>query len=126
MFSDQQLYNLACDSLRTYGNPYGSLQSRGWSWINENDPTQRCAIGKFIGGCKQIEVKNNLLLQMENPSTSCDSLVGMITFLFDHYPSVCNNKSELEHHLKGIADTFKLEYKIQEQILTKKETIEFA
>lgn len=110
----QEFYNNVSHSLRTYGNPYGGQYQRGWNWVNNNNPNERCAIAKFIKGNNDFEVMENLAKYFgvkskfhvldENP------LIFEIINLFDYYSCEINNKERLEYHLKHWADKYNLQY----------------
>lgn len=110
MLSNQDLYNKACASLRANGNHYGSLHNRGWGWVNSCNPSERCAIARFIPGITDKEVRTNLLCALEQPDINYNSLIHAFTSFFDHEPISCNSRPMLENRLKAIADRYKLKY----------------
>jgi len=109
MITKQEFYNKACHSLRTYGNQYGSYESRGWGWCNPDDPSQRCAIAQFVAGNTEWEIHNNLI-KLVVDAAGFNPLVKDITHLFDFAPTACNNKEMLETELKALAEKHKLSY----------------
>lgn len=113
--SNQELFDRASESLRTYGNPYGSFWDRLWGWCNPANPNERCAIARFIPGNNNFEIKDNLLQMMEHPAISLGSLVSDLTYLFDMFGDVCNTSWKLENHLKRIAHAHSLEYNTTNQ-----------
>lgn len=123
----QEFYNKVCDSLRETGNPYGSQYSRGWGWVNEQNPKERCAIARFIPGETDKQVVRNLrkVLGLSNTELEeCGLVIDIIT-VFDSYSCVVNNKEALELTLKRLADTHKLQYSPHEEIIEQIQT-EFA
>ena len=112
----QQFFNKVCDSLKTYGNPYGSRESRGyWNWINPSNPDERCAIARFIPGQTEHDVLLNLSEELYGSKDylGCiehDSLIHDIIQLFDYSPMVCNNAKLLDRKLQSIADRRELEF----------------
>ena len=123
----QEFYNKVCDSLRTYGNPYGSQYSREWGWVNENNPRERCAIAQFIPGETDKQVVRNLrktLNLTSNELEECALVLDIIT-IYDSYSCVVNNKEALELTLMRLADTHNLKYSPIEETLAI-ETKEFA
>lgn len=110
----QSFYDNVCSSLRTYGNPYGGSHTRGWNWVNPNNPNDRCAMARFIKGTGDIEVCSNLRKMLElkdNQDIFSIDLVGKVAHLFDYYPCEINDKERLEHHLQSLADQNELVYK---------------
>jgi hypothetical protein len=108
----QQFYNQVCQSLRSYGNPYGSTEARGWGWMNDNNPNERCAIARFIGGCTESQVVRNLRKELGlEKGEEYPQIVLDIVHFFDYAPLSCNRKDSLEQELKSLADKHKLEYK---------------
>jgi hypothetical protein len=110
MISVQELYDKASNSLRNYGNPYGTFLERKWTWVNPHNFNDRCAIARFIDGIDSFEVKRNLS-KLCNYSEIHNALILDITCLFDNYPLICNNQKKLENKLKQLADKHKLKYK---------------
>lgn len=114
MLNEQQIFDKACNFLRTKGNPYGSRLSRGWGSINPNNTNERCAIASFISGETEREFWANLKLTTcyRSPTDNTGhSVVWAIINLFDYDANVCNNRALLEDTLKKIADKNKLQYK---------------
>lgn len=109
----QSFYDNVCNSLRTYGNPYGSTHTRGWSWVNPQNTAERCAISRFIEGNNDTEVNQNLRrilgLKASQDLFSID-LVGKVAHMFDYYPQEINCKVRLEYNLKKFADQNELVY----------------
>lgn len=113
MLTNQQLFDNACNSLRTYGNPYGPQSLRGWAWVNKNNPNERCAIARFIDGESDNEVIYNLACELGFASvdelfTKQNEIVDDIVSLFDYDHSTCNNFNALETALGLIASRHNL------------------
>ena len=113
--SMQTLFNNVCTNLRQNGNPYGSSCTRGWSWINPDDPSQRCAIAQCFTEVKfdsmQLFDKIEAELGLSYISEVYDhKLVNKILELYDCYSSDCNKSVLLEQHLKRIARDCDLTY----------------
>jgi hypothetical protein len=123
MLSTQQIFTQACDSLRTYGNQYGSIMDRKWGWCNPQNPNERCAIARFISGSNDFEVRHNLTKEVITETYKANPVIVALTDLFDYSPEMCNNKQELENELKFIADKFKLAYVLPKQEIRTLETV---
>ena len=127
MLTNQSLFDKACDSLRSRGNPYGSQHSRGWGWVNSQNPNDRCAIASFIPGCNTYEIMDNLRKEL-GVSASVDMfaahpVIGDIITLFDHYPSVVNSPESLEYSLQNIAQSRDLVYTAPSIMITSTDTV---
>ena len=114
MLTQQELFNKACQSLKDYGNPYGSQGKRGWGFVNPNDHSQRCAIAQFISGNSCNEVYNNLKKEIGcNTHEEIENkypVIMDIMQLFDYESIVCNDKLALEIRLQHLADKYGLSY----------------
>lgn len=110
MLTNQQLFNNICDSLRTYGNKYGSRHERGWGWCNPGNPNERCAIARFIQGNNELTICLNLSKEVDMFNIMNNPIVAYTTRLFDYQPEVCNNTNLLEKELMRMADVNKLHY----------------
>lgn len=116
MLTNQQLFDLACSSLRIFGNPYGSAVSRGWGWVNPDNSGDRCGLARFIQGeteeevvyvlCNQLHLKRNYELY-QHP------VVAEIIRLFDQNVKQVNNKEALEQELQRISKKLNLQYTSQ-------------
>lgn len=117
----QQFYNNVANSLRTHGNQYGGFYERGWSWVNPQNPNDRCAIARFIGGNTDFQVMENLskFLNVEHKHCVQDQypLVREVIEAFDSDAKTINNKDGLERLLKKWATKYKLKYKQPEAVV---------
>jgi hypothetical protein len=111
MISKQDFFNQACDSLRKYGNQFGSFEFRKWGWCNPDDLSQRCAIARFVAGDTDKEIELNLQFLVGNVH-EFNPLIKDITHLFDFAPIACNDHSLLDSELKRIADKYGLVYEV--------------
>ncbi len=116
---EQEFFNSACNSLRTYGNPYGGRGDRGWGWINPSNPNERCAVARFIPGDCTYTIYDNLRnyfnLESRDDLFKIQVLEDIIA-LFDSYATLCNDKVWLEEALVNIANKNKLQYFLPEPV----------
>lgn len=122
MITNQELFNRVSIFLRTTGNPYGgNYASRGWGWVNESNPCERCALGSLVAGNTENEVVTNLreLLNLpENVGIWQDHKTGQIlntlhatlATLFENGSFIVNDKELLEIALENIAKEFNVIY----------------
>lgn len=50
----QQIYDTIVNHMRTQGNPWGAFNKRKWTYVNPNNPCERCAVG-IISSIKLID-----------------------------------------------------------------------
>lgn len=126
MWSNQELFDKACWSLRTYGNPYGSQYDRGWGWCNPNNPNDRCALARLVDGNTATEVYSNIKNSIED--LEHNDIALEIIKLFDYYPLELNNSELLEKSLKYIAWLGDVKYTPPQAIETsqKEKELEYA
>jgi hypothetical protein len=120
----QEFYNNVCTSLRTYGNQYGKGYSRGWKWVDDSNPNNRCAIARFIKGNNDTEVVDNIITALElgpDAYLFANELVCDVVSLFDNHPDTINNKHSLECALRDMAYDHHLVYN-SVQVVSKTET----
>lgn len=121
--SKQQLFNDVSKHLRTYGNPYGTKDVRGWGFNNYHNPNDKCAIASLVDTTTcivdAVETKYNL----ERGSFWKCHFLKSIMDVFDYAPEICNDKDRLEDFLYRTAMYNNLQYITEESKQTEKELV---
>lgn len=113
----QNMFDRVVGHLRAQGNPWGDFSERGWSFINNEDPCQRCAKGVLFTGVtdsKAVMNKYNvfslvddILKEWNVPVTELNkNLLDSLENIFEHHP-----QDSWEIRFKALAERHQLEYK---------------
>ena len=113
----QEIFNKTVHHMRSQGNPWGDHTRRGWTYVNPDDPCQRCAKGIHM----DVEMVNgkytaDWIGYVSKFPDEIRNFLHRLEIIFEHVPC-----PYWEEHFERVAKLYSL--KVPELIATRHEDL---